>query len=70
MTALFVNMYIIIGLLVVYYIGGRKGSDYQEDGYYDKKERKSLEAVDMLFIFCMWPIYLIYRIVNKKDKEL
>ena len=70
MTELFVNMYIIIGLLVVYYIGDRKGFDHQKDGYYDRKERKSLEVLDLLFIFYLWPIYLIYRIVNKKDKEL
>lgn len=70
MTELFVNIYIIIGLLVVYYIGDNKGSGHQEDGYYDRKARKSLEVFDLIFIFYLWPIYLIYRIVNKKDKEL
>ena len=70
MTELFVNIYIIIGLLVVYYIGDNKGYDNQEDGYYDRKARKSLEVFDLIFIFYLWPIYLIYRIVNKKDKEL
>ena len=70
MTELFVNIYIIIGLLVVYYIGDNKGSDHQEDGYYDRKARKSLEVFDLIFIFYLWPIYLIYRIFKKKDKEL
>lgn len=70
MTALFVNMYIIIGLLVVYYIGDHKGFDYQDGSYYEMKERKSLEVFKLLFIFYLWPIYIIYRIVNKKDKEL
>lgn len=70
MTELFVNMYIIIGLLVVYYIGDNNGSDHQEDGYYDRKARKSLEVFDLIFIFYLWPIYLIYRILNKKDKKL
>ena len=34
MTELFVNMYIIIGLLVVYYIGDHKGFGCHDGSYY------------------------------------
>lgn len=67
---LLVNMYIIVGLLVVYYIGDNKNYSHNDSGYYQEKERKTLEVFELLFIFYLWPIYLTYKLLNKKDKKI
>jgi len=65
------SLYFVIGFIFAYYASKKMDDIYievDEEDYYDRKAKQSMQTIYLLFVCFLWPVYAVVQLIKKYKK--